>query len=248
MRYPDGGGLTARGRSRREQVRLQAAQMFAQHADARQIARSLRVSTTSVYLWRRTWRAGGKAGLASKGPGPSGCKLDRDQMARLAAALDAGPAAYSWDQDQGWTLARAAALITRLFGAALVPGLGSHRGQDPDLGAGRRRPARIHPARSHPSCGLDPRAERSGSGSANAASGRAAPPTARAGPRLASGQMVIPRIVTPRPSSRLHVRRQQFSSAPPYRWCVRTNVGYSDILQTTDPSYQNGRWSVKAPQ
>ena len=24
MRYPDGGGLTARGRSRREQVRLQA--------------------------------------------------------------------------------------------------------------------------------------------------------------------------------------------------------------------------------
>jgi hypothetical protein len=41
MRHPDGGGLTARGRSRREQVRLQAAQMFAQDADARQIARSL---------------------------------------------------------------------------------------------------------------------------------------------------------------------------------------------------------------
>jgi hypothetical protein len=44
MRYPDGGGLTARGRSRREQVRLEAAQMFAQDADARQIARALRVS------------------------------------------------------------------------------------------------------------------------------------------------------------------------------------------------------------
>ena len=42
MRYPDGGGLTARGRSRREQVRLQAAEMFAQDADARQVARFLR--------------------------------------------------------------------------------------------------------------------------------------------------------------------------------------------------------------
>jgi hypothetical protein len=29
MRYPDGGGLTAEDRSRRERVRLQAAQMFA---------------------------------------------------------------------------------------------------------------------------------------------------------------------------------------------------------------------------
>lgn len=35
MRYPDGGGLTAQGRSRREQVRLQAAEMFEQGTDAR---------------------------------------------------------------------------------------------------------------------------------------------------------------------------------------------------------------------
>jgi len=42
------------GRSRREQVRLQAAEMFADDADARQVARSLRVSTKSVYQWRRT--------------------------------------------------------------------------------------------------------------------------------------------------------------------------------------------------
>ena len=48
MRYPDGGGLTARGRSRLEQVRLEAAEMFAQDAGARQIARSLRVSAWSV--------------------------------------------------------------------------------------------------------------------------------------------------------------------------------------------------------
>jgi transposase len=118
MRYPDGGGLTPQGRSRREQVRLEAAEMFAQDADARQIARSLRVSAKSVYQWRRAWRAGGEAALASKGPGGNGCKLDEDQLARLSAALDAGPAAYGWDSDQRWTLARVAVLIARLFGVS----------------------------------------------------------------------------------------------------------------------------------
>jgi hypothetical protein len=66
MRYPDGGGLTVQGGSRREQVRLEAAQMFAQDTGARQIARWLRVSTKSAYQWRRAWRAG-EAALASKG-------------------------------------------------------------------------------------------------------------------------------------------------------------------------------------
>ncbi len=115
MRYPDGGGLTAQGRSRREQVRLQAAEMFAHDADARQVARTLRVSTKSVYQWRRAWRAGGDAALASKGPGGNPCKLDEAQLAQLSAVLDAGPAASGWDRDQRWTLARVAALIARLF-------------------------------------------------------------------------------------------------------------------------------------
>ncbi len=56
--------------------------------------------------------------LRSKGPGESACKLDADQLARLGAALDVGPAACGWDQDQRWTLARVAALITRLFGVS----------------------------------------------------------------------------------------------------------------------------------
>jgi hypothetical protein len=53
MRYADGGGLSAQGRSRREQVRLQAAEMFADDVEAGQVASSLRVSTKSVYQWRR---------------------------------------------------------------------------------------------------------------------------------------------------------------------------------------------------
>jgi putative transposase len=115
MRYADGGGLTAQGRSRREQVRLQAAEMFEHGQDARQVASSLRVSAKSVYQWRRAWRAGGQAALASKGAGGSSCKLDEEQIAQLRAALEAGPAAYGWTQDRRWTLARVDALIERLF-------------------------------------------------------------------------------------------------------------------------------------
>ena len=118
MRYADGGGLSAQGRSRREQVRLQAAEMFEHDADARQVAGSLRVSTKSVYQWRRAWRAGGEGALASKGAGGNPCKLDEDQLAQLRAALKAGPAAYGWEQDQRWTLARVATLIERLSGVS----------------------------------------------------------------------------------------------------------------------------------
>jgi transposase len=115
MRYPDGGGLTAQGRSRREIVRLQAAGMFEQGMEPVQVAGLLRVSAKSAYQWRRAWTAGGSAALASKGPGGTGCKLDDDQLSRLRAALDAGPAVYGWDEDQRWTLARVAELIQRLF-------------------------------------------------------------------------------------------------------------------------------------
>jgi transposase len=116
MRYPDGGGLSAEGRARREKVRLTAAQLFAQDVSAAVIARVLRVSTKSVYQWRRAWRAGGEEALASRGPGGIPCRLDEDQLARLGAALDAGPAVYGWDRDQRWTLERVATLIRRLFG------------------------------------------------------------------------------------------------------------------------------------
>jgi transposase len=115
MRYPDGGGLSAEGRARRETLRLQAAQMFEQGIKPVQVACQLRVSAKSAYQWRRRWRAGGMAALASRGAGGAACRLDERQLTRLRAALDAGPAVSGWDEDQRWTLARAAALIGRLF-------------------------------------------------------------------------------------------------------------------------------------
>jgi len=118
MRYPDGGGLTSEGRSRRERVRLQAAQMYEQGMDPVQVAGLLRVSAKSAYQWRRAWASGGETALASRGPGGTGCKLDDDELVRLRAALDVGPAACGWDRDQRWTLARVAELVSRLFGVS----------------------------------------------------------------------------------------------------------------------------------
>ena len=96
-------------------MRLEAAQLYEQDVSPVQVAHRLRVSTKSAYQWRRCWRAGGDAALASKGAGGAACRLNAGQLARLRAALDGGPAAWGWDQDQRWTLARAATLIARLF-------------------------------------------------------------------------------------------------------------------------------------
>jgi transposase len=75
-------------------VRLQAAQMYEQDVSAVQVAHRLRVSNKSAYQWRRRWHASGQAGLASKGAGGAVCRLNGQQLARLRAALEGGPAAW----------------------------------------------------------------------------------------------------------------------------------------------------------
>jgi putative transposase len=50
---PDGGGLSAAGRARREEVRLQAAEWLAEGVEPPEVARRLRVSSNSAYAWRR---------------------------------------------------------------------------------------------------------------------------------------------------------------------------------------------------
>ena len=117
MRYPDGGGLTAKERARREQVRLAAADPIEAGASDREVARRFRVSRMSANRWRRALAAGGRAALASRGAGGAKCKLGPGQLAELEAVLDAGPAASGWDEDQRWTLARITELIWQRFGA-----------------------------------------------------------------------------------------------------------------------------------
>ena len=93
MRYPDGGGLTAEERARRERVRLAAAEWIEEGATDREVATRFRVTRMSANRWRRALAAGGRPALASRGPGGARCKLGRAQLEELQAVLDAGPAA-----------------------------------------------------------------------------------------------------------------------------------------------------------
>jgi putative transposase len=115
VRYGDGGGLNQAARARREQVRLRAADLFAQGVTPVEVAKRLEVSENSAYRWRRAWQAGGVAALASQGASGPDPKLSDAQLAALKARLDLGPAAAGYGQDQRWTLARVAALAGLMF-------------------------------------------------------------------------------------------------------------------------------------
>jgi len=115
MRYPDGGGLDAAERARREQVRLAAAELIDEGASDGEVARRFRVSRMSANRWRRALAKGGRAALASKGAGGAKCKLSAAQLRELETVLDAGPAVSGWVEDQCWTLARIAEVVQHRF-------------------------------------------------------------------------------------------------------------------------------------
>jgi transposase len=122
MRYAQGGGFTAEGRARREQVRLRAVEMFEERVATAEIARELRVTPRSVCRWRRAWLAAGPAGVASRGQAAR-CRLDGGQLAWLEEKLRAGPLAAGY-RDQRWTLARIRDLITAESGVEYtLPGV-----------------------------------------------------------------------------------------------------------------------------
>lgn len=113
MRYAQGGGLTAERRRFRERIRYEAGERFGRGERTAVIAKGLRVSERSVERWRRAWREGGTAALASAGP-PKLPKLPDGQFAELEKELALGPAVHGWE-DQRWTLAQIRALIAWKF-------------------------------------------------------------------------------------------------------------------------------------
>ncbi|MGY3206275.1 transposase [Streptomyces sp. TE5632] len=121
MRYPDGGGLTARQRAQRERARLEAAEMFAHGLAPPQVARRLRVSRKSAYAWHARWRDGGREALCSKGPSGRPSRMRPAWRAWLAAELAKGPAAHGWTEEQRWTLERVATVIARRFHVRFSP-------------------------------------------------------------------------------------------------------------------------------
>ncbi|MEY9997538.1 transposase [Streptomyces sp. V4I8] len=79
------------------------------------VARQLRVSRKSAYAWYALWQKGGVASLRSKGPSGWPSRMKPAWRAWLAQALEQGPAAYGWTEDQRWTTARVAVLVARRF-------------------------------------------------------------------------------------------------------------------------------------
>ena len=110
------GGAGAAGRRRAAEARrLQAAEYFAAGLSQAEVARRLRVSAQAVSVWHRSWRAGGPDALRATAPGRKPW-LSSEQIEQLARVLQAGPQAAGFTG--GWTLARVAVLIRRLFGVA----------------------------------------------------------------------------------------------------------------------------------
>ena len=115
MRYPDGGGLDAAERARREQVRLAAAELIEAGASDREVARHFRVSRMSANRWRRALAAGGRAALAS-GARAGRSASSAPQLRELADAAGRRARRAGWDEDQCWTLARITEVVRRRFG------------------------------------------------------------------------------------------------------------------------------------
>src|SRR4051812_6334016 len=128
-----------RDRDAREQLRLQAAGLFARQVPQAEIARELGTSAKNVSRWYRRWQHGGDAALRSRGAPGRSPKVTREQLAEIEQALLAGAQANGFPTDL-WTLPRGAQVIERLTGVAHHPGhVWRLRRQ---LGGSVQRPAR----------------------------------------------------------------------------------------------------------
>jgi transposase len=87
-------------------VRLQAAEFFDAGMNDTQVAESLGVSLRTAGRWRQAYSEGGEAALESKGATGPDCRLTGEQLKKLRAALDEGPAVHGYLEDQRWTLVR----------------------------------------------------------------------------------------------------------------------------------------------
>ena len=89
--------------------------MFERGVSPPVVAGRLRVSRKSAYAWHAAWREGGAGALRSKGPSGRPSRMKPAWRAWLATALEQGPAAHGWVEDQRWTLPRIALLVARRF-------------------------------------------------------------------------------------------------------------------------------------
>ncbi len=103
-----------------EARRFQAARLFGRGRSQAAVARELHVSRATAHRWYHAWQAEGRRALKAVGRAGRKPRLDRQQLARVEAALLKGPAAHCFATDL-WTLPRIAAVIARLTGVRYHP-------------------------------------------------------------------------------------------------------------------------------
>ncbi len=125
MSTPPSGRRTRRGprrdRDAQEQVRLQAAELFARQVPQAEIAVELGVDRKNVSRWYRRWQQGGVEALRSRGATGRTPRVSPAQLAEVEQVLLAGARASGFDNDL-WTLARVAQAIQERTGVAHHPG------------------------------------------------------------------------------------------------------------------------------
>jgi putative transposase len=102
-------------RERRQNRRMEAAQMFSAGATRAEVAHQLRVSWQTSHAWFKAWQSGGEPALKSKGkPGPAPM-FDDSHRIRLARLLAEGPQAHGYDNAL-WSLSRVRAVVAEHLG------------------------------------------------------------------------------------------------------------------------------------
>jgi hypothetical protein len=141
MRYPDGGGLTAAERARREWVQLAAAELIEVGASDGEIARRFRVSRISANRdggrWRpagsRRWSQDGRRGPVQADPGPAA--RAGGGAGRRAARVGGGRTSDGrWSGSTRWSAAGARPSPWRIAAQAATcpsPGSAPHARPDP---------------------------------------------------------------------------------------------------------------------
>src|SRR4051794_27807977 len=104
-----------RDRDLQEQVRLQAAALFARQVPQAEVMRELGVSRQNVSRWYRRWQQGGQEALRSRGPTGRTPRVTPGQLAKVEQVLLAGARASGFAGDL-WTLARVAQVIEQHTG------------------------------------------------------------------------------------------------------------------------------------
>src|SRR6266700_5006226 len=103
-----------------EARRFQAARLGGRGASQGRVARELGVTRTTAHRWYHAWQTEGRRGLNAVGRAGRKPRLDRQQVARVEAALLKGPAAHGFATNL-WTLPRIAAVIARGTGVRYHP-------------------------------------------------------------------------------------------------------------------------------